>query len=393
MNFATILNSLAAGAAFASLPGSLELAQLTLGSMLPVRKQEAGQDKIIRLAVIIPAHNEQDVISVCLDSLLASGASESPCDVFVVADNCTDQTASIARAKGVSVMERNDDTRRGKGFALEFAFHYLRRGYDAFVVLDADSIVPVGFVDHFRRAFSRGAKAVQCVYLVANPDQSSATRLMDLSLRAFNKIRPSGRQRHGQSVGILGNGFALSRGTLEAVPYVAKSVVEDLEYHLELLDAGIRVEFLHDVQVNGLMPAQGRARSTQRARWEGGRLRMIREFAPRLMARALAGRMECLEPLLDLLLLPLSFHALLLAFAAFAGAGVFRGIGLLGLAVLLLHLCAAIAAGSSPLRDLRAIASVPFYIVWKLTRVPMIMATSLRGAAWVRTDRPVKEAA
>jgi cellulose synthase/poly-beta-1,6-N-acetylglucosamine synthase-like glycosyltransferase len=393
MNLSNLFNFAAAGAAIATLPGTLELAQLTLGSLLPVRRPQPERDRTIRLAVVIPAHNEQNVIAACIDSLLASGASGNPFDIFVVADNCDDDTARIARDRGVSVIERNDATRRGKGFALEFAFNYLRRGYDAFVVLDADSIVPPQFLDHFRSAFSRGANAVQCVYQVANPDQSSATRLMDLSLRAFNKVRPRGRQRWGLSVGILGNGFGLSRGTLEKVPYVAKSVVEDLEYHLELLSAGIKVELLPETQVSGLMPVGGHARSTQRARWEGGRFRMIREFALRLLFRAIRGHMECIEPLLDLLLLPLSFHVLLLGCAAAAGSGAARTLGLAGLAVVVLHLWAAIASGSSPRRDMRAIATVPAYVFWKITRLPMILAASLRGAAWVRTGRPAKEIA
>jgi cellulose synthase/poly-beta-1,6-N-acetylglucosamine synthase-like glycosyltransferase len=391
MNPALMLNSLAAGAATVSLPGTLELAQLTLGSLLPARREPRGESKLVRLAVVIPAHNEEAVLETCLDSLLASGASQSPFDVFVVADNCSDDTARIARDKGVSVIERNDDTRRGKGFALECAFNYLRRGYDAFVVLDADSVVPFGFLDHFRRAFGRGAGAVQCAYLVANPEQSARTRLMDLSLRAFNLVRPRGRQRWGQSAGILGNGFGLSRATLEAVPYVARSVVEDLEYHLELRRAGIKVEFLPGVQVSGLMPEGGRASSTQRARWEGGRLRMIRTFVPRLLGRVLTGHTECLEPLFDLLLLPLSFHIVLLAIAAAAGTGWARAVGLAGMAVVLVHLVAAIAVGSSPARDFRALLTVPLYIAWKLTRLPMIVATSLRGASWVRTGRPAKE--
>ncbi len=391
MNIETILNSLATGAALLSLPGSVELAQLTIGALLPSGAEKAGEDRLIRLAVVIPAHNEQEVIANCLDSLLASDSTQNPFDVFVIADNCTDETANIARAKGVSVLERHDEQHRGKGFALEFAFQYLRRGYEAFVVLDADSVVPAGFLEDFRRAFSRGAQAVQCVYLVANPEESSATRLMDLSLRAFNKVRPSGRQRWGQSAGILGNGFALSRGTLEKVPYTASSVVEDLEYHLALLRAGIKVEFLSQTQVSGLMPNSNKARTTQRARWEGGRLRMIRECAPNLFLQVLLGRRECIEPLLDLLLLPLSFHILLLALAVVAGRGTTAAVGLAGLGVLLLHIYAAIAAGSSPRRDLRAIASVPGYILWKVTRLPMILASSVRGAAWIRTERPAKE--
>jgi len=393
MNFDSIMHIVGAGAAVASLPGSLELAQLTLGALLLKPRPSATGLPSIRLAVVIPAHNEQQVIADCLRNLMESSDSANPDDIWVVADNCTDQTAAVARSLGVSVLERHDNLRRGKGFALEFAFHYLRRGYDAFVVVDADSRVTPGFLNHYRRAFGRGAQAVQCTYLVANPEESNATRLMDLSLRAFNKVRVAGRQRWNLSVGILGNGFALSRQTLEKVPYTAASVVEDLEYHLKLLRAGIRVEWLDGAEVYGLMPASTKARSTQRARWEGGRLRMIREFAPPLLGRVLLGNFRCLEPLLDLLLLPLSFHVLLLAIALEAGPLLPRTLGVAGFLVVALHLFAAIKAGKSPLRDLRAIASVPGYIFWKLTKLPLILATSLQSAAWVRTERPGKEGA
>ena len=220
---------------------------------------------------------------------------------------------------------------------------------------------------------------------------AGATRLMDLSQRAFNQVRTRGRQGWGQSVGLLGNGFALSRETLEKVPYLATSVVEDLEYHLALLRAGIRVELLREPRVAGLMPTGGRASSTQRARWEGGRFRMIREVAPTLAARVLTGKLDCLEPLAELLLLPLAFHTLLIGLAAF-GSGWTRVAGLAGLAILALHLLAAVGVGNSLKRDLRAIATVPFYLFWKLTRLPMIIAASLRGAAWVRTARSAQEA-
>jgi len=89
----------------------------------------------------------------------------------------------------------------------------------------------------------------------------------------------------------------------------------------------------------------------------------------------------------------LSFHVLLLTFAAIAGHGMMRWIGVGGLAIVLLHLIAAIAAGNSVMRDLRAIASVPGYVLWKILRLPMIVATSARGSAWVRTERTTREAA
>jgi hypothetical protein len=86
----------------------------------------------------------------------------------------------------------------------------------------------------FASCFAGGADAVQCRYTTLNVDASLRTRLMNVSLMAFNALRPRGRSAMGLSAGILGNGFALSAETLRPVPYTADSVVEDLEYHLLL---------------------------------------------------------------------------------------------------------------------------------------------------------------
>jgi len=204
---------------------------------------------------------------------------------------------------------------------------------------------------------------------------------------AFNVLRPRGRDRCGLSAGLYGNGFALSAATLQAVPYSSVSVVEDLEYHLALLRAGKKVRFADVTTVYGDMPGSGAGVNTQRARWEGGRLRMIMKNAPQLAGEVLRGRFVFLEPCLDLLLLPLAFHVTLLLIMATTPSSTIRGLALLSLGLVGVHLFVGIRVIGGGLPDVAALLGAPFYIVWKLLLIPKLIAGSRSSSAWVRTER------
>ena len=384
--------------ALLSVPGTLELLMLTLGGVLPVRRKvngpsspptplpegEGGQ----RLAIVVPAHNEADGIAACIQSLHACAAGGGSFTVVVVADNCEDDTAARAEAAGARVLVRHDPARRGKGYALDFAFRLLLEDpFDAFMVVDADTRVEPNLLLEAQRLFQSGADAVQSRYCVDNPGDSLRTRLMNVALWGFNVLRPRGREFWGVSVGLLGNGFGLSRTTLEAVPYDAASVAEDLEYHIRLVQSGRRVRFMDNTTVWSAMPSGERASRHQRARWEGGRFRMIREQTPILLRGIGAGRWREWEPLLELWLLPLAFHVLLLLLALLPPFAPSRIYALFGLALVGLHVLAAIRVGGGGWRDLQAVAVAPFYILWKLTLVKALWRGARKDAAWVRTDR------
>jgi cellulose synthase/poly-beta-1,6-N-acetylglucosamine synthase-like glycosyltransferase len=393
MNAELLLSASGAAAAAATLPGTIELALVTAGSWLAARPSAApSASRLPRLAVVIPAHNEGASIRACLQSIRACCRFDELATLFVVADNCTDDTAAVASAAGAHVLVRNDDRLRGKGHALHFAFTRLgqRSYFDAFLVIDADTEAAPNLLEEVATAFHNGAGAVQCAYLVSEPDRFAR---FDLALRAFNLVRPKGRSRLGLSAGILGNGFAISAQTLARVPYTADSVVEDLEYHLRLVEQGIRVQFLESTTVRGAMPATQAGRVTQRARWEGGRLRMLRERGAEIAGGWLFGNRALGEVLLELLTLPLAYHSLLLLAALLIPSSLGRGLALAGAAVLLAHLLTAIGHGKSPRRDLATILSVPLYVLWKLRQIPATLRASGRRAAWVRTARNQAEAA
>lgn len=382
-----------AGAAVLTLPGTIELLALTIGALLPARRAKAA-DLPLRLAALVPAHNEEANVAETVTSLRACTPSPGEFSVVVIADNCTDATAERAREAGARVIERNDAERRGKGYALDYAFGILlAEGYDAVAVVDADTVVEKNFAVEMHVLMADGADAAQCGYLVKNADESRRTRLMNVALMAFNVLRPRGRAGWGWSCGILGNGFALSRRTLEAVPYDARSVVEDLEYHLRLVRRGRRVRFAGGTIVRAEMPAGGRGAETQRARWDGGRFGMIRMMAPALAREVASGKLRLIEPLLELLLLPLAFHVLLLFAALVAPYAPARIYAAAGLTVVALHLFAALVVGGGGWRDVAALATAPFYILWKVALLPRMFRAARSDAAWVRTERKGAEAA
>jgi len=381
----------AAGAALALAlaPGTIEILCLTVAGMFQVRTAaRSALEKLYHLTIIIPAHDEELGIGRCITSIRRADSQGVHVRVVVVADNCSDQTATVARAAGAEVLIRCDRERRGKGYALDFAFKVLEgSGNDGFAVIDADTEIDRNFIIETAAALRAGADATQCRYLVRNSNATVRIRLMRIALAAYNVLRPRGRERLGFSAGLYGNGFGLAAETVRAVPYAARSVVEDVEYHLALLAAGRRVTFLDRTTVYADMPVAGPGIDNQRARWEGGRFRMIYSKLPGVLRRIARFEFGFAEACLDLLLLPLAFHVVLLLVVLLTPTAAVRYCGAAGLSIALLHLIVAAFVAGNGVRDLPALFSAPLYIVWKLLLIPKLHRSSKADAEWIRTER------
>lgn len=375
-----------------SLPAVIELLLFLVANLFmrfDKRKERMAVEgvKIDALAILVPAHDEEKCIARCVMSLLASDYGKFVRDVIVIADNCRDRTAQIAREAGARVIERFDDSRRGKGAALDYAITLLGNdSYDAYVIVDADSVVSSDFVRVLGEQFEQGKEAVQCINLPLNVEASPRIRLVNLAMLSMNVFRPMGREALGYSVGILGNGFGLTKSLLDKVPYSANSIAEDLEYHLELIEAGHKVRFVPQARVLSDFPVSKEGAETQRARWEGGRFLLQRTVAPRLMGKILRGRLSFVEPFLELMSLPLSYETVLLLILAFLPFQPFSPYGFAGLVIIFLQIVVAVLLYGTK-RDFLSIAQIPFYLGWKLIKLPHILMTSRKGAQWVRTKR------
>ena len=373
-----------------TLIGTIELLILTVAALFYKRPQmlAAQVTTLPRLAVVIPAHNEEQGITACLHNLAHAKDATTHCALIVIADNCTDATAALAAQAGARVLVRHNLELRGKGYALDYAFkHLLSEDFDGFLVIDADSCVDVGLFHQVQLAFARGQRAVQGYYRVSNAHASKRARLQNIAQLAFNDVRLLGREQLKLSVGILGNGFALSRELLEQVPYEAGSIAEDMEYHLRLVCAGYKIEFLSWVGVWADTPNQIDNAAVQRSRWEGGRLRLIIEQAPRLAQLVCTGRKDLLEPLAELLLLPLTYHVALLLLTLLFPVAWAQYYALAALGLVSAHVLFAIRVGGGGWQAFTTLLSAPFYLLWKLVLLPSIWRNAKRSALWQRTGR------
>ncbi len=347
--------------------------------------------------VVVPAHDEEPVVAATVASLLALDWPRERLRVFVVADNCSDHTAERAARAGAQVLVRVDPERRGKGYALAFAFErVLADGLAAaVVVVDADTLVSTNLLRAFAARLVRGEQALQAEYGVSNALDSWRTRLMRLAFALFHDLRSLARERLGVSCGLRGNGMAFTPEVLRRVPHDAFSIVEDLEYGIRLGRAGYRVAYVGEARVCGQMVAGEQASRSQRRRWEGGRFLIARQQAPGLLARAVRERSALLFDLaLDVLVPPLSYVALALALGLGAcAAAVALHVPLLlapwlwGAAALalLLYVGRGLTLSGLGLRGLLDLAWAPVYVAWKLAL--MLSPRARSTGEWVRTSR------
>ncbi|MFM7322165.1 MAG: glycosyltransferase family 2 protein [Armatimonadota bacterium] len=380
------------------------------------RRSAPGPAADLRVAVVVPAHDEELVLGETLRGIAAQRWPSERLSVVVVADNCTDGTARIAREAGAVVMERTDPVERGKGFALAWAFGRLLGSDspipgpvpDAFVILDADTWAEPTMVEQLVAALPDGANglaAVQGRYGVLNPEGGWRAALMSAAFELCNHVRLLGIDRLGASVGLKGNGMIFSRATLERVPWTGRSVTEDIDYGLDLLEHhGVRVRYAPDAVVRAQMPVTAGQGASQRARWEGGRYRLMRRRVPQLLLAAVRRRdARLIAAALDLSALPL---AEIVALLCVGGAGLAAGgssmlpavrfalAGALGTSALALAayvLFGMRVAGAGP-EAYRALLRVPMYVLWKLTLYVRRRASGAAKPAgaddeWVRTER------
>ncbi len=384
----------------AGLPFLAASAYLTVLALLSRRQSPLpSRPPHLKFDFVVPAHNEETQIVATVRSLLGVDYPAALFRVLVVADNCEDRTATRAVAAGATVLVRTDPKRRGKGYALEHAFNRsLEDGFaDAVIVIDADTVVSSNLLTAFAARFERGARAVQADYAVRNPRESWRTRMMTVAFAAFHGVRSLARERLGVSCGLRGNGMGFSRAVLEAHPHRAFSIVEDVEYGIQLGYAGVAVRYMDEGRVFGQMVAGEQASRSQRERWENGRRALIREHVGPLLRVAWERRNGLLLDLaLDLLVPPLGELVAVIAVGAAICAAVtplhtglapwIWGISASGVLVYVLRAWELSAVGAVGILDL---LRAPFYIMWKLM---LRMRPQKRRAKeeWVRTTREAR---
>jgi cellulose synthase/poly-beta-1,6-N-acetylglucosamine synthase-like glycosyltransferase len=376
------------------LPVALFAAEVLL-SLWPSRTAVTDElPATARVAVLIPAHNEQAVLAATLGTLLPTLPPGS--HLLVVADNCTDATAEIARRLGAAVVERTNLEQRGKGFALDSGIRQLRNDPpDAVVFLDADCRVAPDTVRRLAAAAVQTGRPVQGLNLCDPDPRGSPLQLVSgLAFRFKNLVRTLGLVRLAGICHLTGTGMALPWRLVETAQLAHGNVVEDMQLGIDCVLAGLPPLFLPAARVDSPLPQQHSAARTQRTRWEHGHLQTLLRQTPRLAGLALARRRpELFWLALDLAIPPLALLVSVLSLATAAAfilwlcGGSALPASLLMAACLLLSAAVLIGWAAHCRRQVPfwALAAAPLYAAVKL---PIYAAFVLqRQQQWIRTQR------
>ncbi|NMC57202.1 MAG: glycosyltransferase family 2 protein [Eubacteriaceae bacterium] len=224
-------------------------------------------------ALLVAAHNEEAVIANIIESLNMLDYPKELYDIFIIADNCNDKTASIARKLKVKVFERFNTSKVGKGYALEWMFDKIfnmEKKYDAVAIFDADNIISKNFLTEMNNKMMEGYKVVQGYLDSKNPSDSWITQSYSISFWTANRIFQLARNNIGLTNQLGGTGFIVETDILKKIGWGATCLTEDLEFTCKLVLNGYKVGWAHDAVVYDEKPLTLKQSWNQRKRWMQG---------------------------------------------------------------------------------------------------------------------------
>lgn len=353
-----------------------------------------------RLAVLVPAHDEEALLPRALRSLRDQlGPGDR---VLVVAHDCRDATAAVARTLGAEVIEARTAAAcvsRGKSDALLAGLAHLAASAppEVVVILDADGVLGRGSLDALARAARFHGGPVQAEYLFRAPRGNGARgAVARSSILLKNSVRPRGLERAGLGCLVTGSGLAFPLESLLGVPQGDGAIAEDTQLALDLARRGTCVRFVPEARVTSELPLAADPARRQQRRWEHGHLELCLR-SPALLLEALAHRNAALATLaLEVAVPPLSglCALLLLASACLAAApddprtSLALALAVGSLAALVLALAATVYRALGLRTALQTARALPAYLAWKL---PVIAAFVVdRERSWTKTPRDPK---
>lgn len=368
-----------------------------LASKSRTKEHTYTYSKPINFAILIPAHNEEIILGTLLESLSALTYPKDLYTVHVIADNCTDNTAELARAVGwANVHERFDDVKRSKGYALGWLLQKLEENqmfYDAYVILDADSVVEPDFLQAMAARLAEGARVLQARYTVLNVAEAPSATLRWIAMTLINHVRPLGRNALGASSTLTGNGMCFSRSALLDHPWQAYSIAEDYQYYLSLVKQGERVRYVPAAVVRAQMPTTFTQMRAQDIRWEIADIGQRHwQIALRLLRAGMRSRdMVRIEAIAELLTPPLSFLVCMCFLTVIGSLVAWSLPG--AILSLLLNIGLFFYVGTAfyflrpPLSTYKVFLSAPGFMLWKLWVYLVLRRRKSHTSVWKPTIR------
>lgn len=347
-----------------------------------------------RVAVVVPAHNESAGIPA---TIVAIREQLRPGDrLLIVADNCHDDTAAVARALGAEVTERFDDLRRGKGYALDHGVFVLRQDPpDMILMVDADCILQPGGLAALAGRCGELVRPIQAQYLMRAPAGASVkTKVAELAWLVKNRVRPLGASRLGWPCQLTGSGMMFPWSLIDKAPLASGHLVEDMQLGAWLAQQGAAPVYCDEALVTSVFPSEDGSLAAQRQRWEHGHLALILSQGPRMISQALLGRRwallgmaldMCVPPLTSLILLLTLLLPLALLHAFVLGGGLLVSCAALMLSAVGVAVGSAWWAHGRQVVSSSELAAVPAYALSKISVYAGFMVR--RQMSWVRTGR------
>jgi cellulose synthase/poly-beta-1,6-N-acetylglucosamine synthase-like glycosyltransferase len=380
-----------------AIPSLIFFLECTAAIALPRRKPTliATDNARPRVAVLVPAHNESAAVLPTIEDIKVQLRDGDR--LLVVADNCSDDTAAIAAAAGAEVIARNDLSRIGKGYALDFGFRHLSRDPpEVVIVIDADCRLADKTIDHLAITCSKSRRPAQALDLMIAPADSSINlKFGEFAWRVKNWVRPLGLSHLSLPCQLMGTGMAFPWQVIRSADLASGWIVEDLKFGLDLALAGAPPIFCPSAAVTSSFPTSAKSADNQRQRWEHGHIHLILTMAPRFLYLAITRRnLNLLVLTLDMAVPPLALLGLLIT-ALFIAAAVAHFFGLSPAALivstisLVLFAATVLACWLKFGRDLLRSKEILTIAPYILNKIRLYCGLLFRGRVshWIRTDR------
>jgi len=383
----------AAVAAILLIPALIFFLECLASLFLPSGGRVARPDGLLA-AVLIPAHDEREGIEATVIEVRSQLRSSDR--LIVIADNCTDDTADVARAAGAEVITRTEPDHRGKGYALAFGIDHLESDPpDVVIIVDADCRLTPGSVDALLERSTQTQRPVQADYVSRPAERSALSMISALAMLVRNRVRPRGLRRVGLPCHLTGTGMAFPWKVIRVAPQLGANLVEDLAMGIELALLGHEPVLCIEAGMRSELPSGSRAAMQQRRRWEHGQMGTLVQYGPRLIRTGIRrGRPGLIALGADLIVPPLAllvgFLFLVLGAASvvvLAGGPVFpAGVAAIALALVGLGVAMGWARYGRKAVPFRYLLLVPLYVIWK---IPLYVSFLFgrRERQWRRTER------
>ena len=260
-------------------------------------KEEKITTPVKRLAVIVAAHNEEQVIGQLVENLVQLKYPKELYDIYVIADNCTDNTKEVAENAGAIVYQRFDDTKKSKGYALEWMFDHIfemDKEYDAVVVFDADNLVHPDFLMEMNHHLCKGSKIIQGYLDAKNPYDTWVAGTFAIAFWLIDHISHLAKTNLGLSAVLGGTGMCITTDVIKEHGWRATCLVEDMEFTMKSLATGIKTTWAHDAIVYDEKPLTFMQSFRQRKRWAQGQFDVAHRLIPTLFKEGIKRRNICI---------------------------------------------------------------------------------------------------